>query len=956
MTAGADGRGGGGGGGDTREDARSLDLCPEGTTAAPQPGGSGVVLVRYLADDLATVTDVTATAERVEIGQEATVTVTVADVDGAAAQDVPVSLSAEPGDAPDAVRTGEDGRATFTVSRDTAGTVTYTATLDGVETDHSIEVDHEEPAEQPLTGTLITEEPFTTSMPGQDAGWRFRSGPPEHPDDRDYPSIRDGHLRLVPAEANWSGSAIYEVPQPTSAGLDVSFRTQQDGGTGADGLAFFLADGATVDIVPGSSGGRLGFVNLAGDGGAGALLGIGLDTYGNFAAEQTDDCSETYGPTAHALTIRGGPTDDWCVLHAPVVVGGGWGPERLVRIQVDPADDPSPQVRVSVDGTEVAELAQPTALRDVDLFTFGFTASTGGSHNDHDIWDVEVRSLVELGEVSWTTGADLPTATFGEAYEVPLVVADAVRPVAISLVDGALPPGLSLGDGVITGTPTSAATSTFTLEVADSRASSSTATQEFTLTVEASEPTVSTSTPVEVSATSALLQATVVDDGGTAVTERGFLVEPLTGATSARTIDAPLQGAFEVAIDGLEPRTTYQVRAYATNDAGTSRAAPVTFTTLEPPPAPDPDPAPASEPEPVRDEAGALPLPGMAEAEVEGEPVEVVAEPTATSGSRITGSGFVLEVTPRASRGEGGGDGDEDAGGADGDDGAGGADGDDGEGAPGGSEGDEADDVEDDASDADLVFTRGQAAEVRVVGFRPRSPVRLWLFSEPEPLGEFETDAGGGLEAITEELGDHVSACRHTLHAEGVLPDGRTVRLSLGVWVDAEPYPFPDVSATSVHRRAIACLYDEGIVRGRSAAEFDPSGTTTRGQTASLFVRWFDLEAAAAPTHRDAVGTTHAAAIAALVEAGAAHGYDADTFGPDRPITRGQFASMLAALLELTADGRAGVGVAAAASDPAGALAVTSPGREGGSPSGPAPFPDVAGVQPFDVEALVLKA
>ncbi|MFP4150223.1 MAG: S-layer homology domain-containing protein, partial [Nitriliruptoraceae bacterium] len=882
MTAGADRRGGGGGGGDTREDARSLDLCPEGTTAAPQPGGSGVVLVRYLADDLATVTDVTATAERVEIGQEATVTVTVADVDGAAAQDVPVSLSAEPGDAPDAVRTGEDGRATFTVSRDTAGTVTYTATLDGVETDHSIEVDHEEPAEEPPTGTLITEEPFTTSMPGQDAGWRFRSGPPEHPDDRDYPSIRDGHLRLVPAEANWSGSAIYEVPQPTSAGLDVSFRTQQDGGTGADGLAFFLADGATVDIVPGSSGGRLGFVNLAGDGGAGALLGIGLDTYGNFAAEQTDDCSETYGPTAHALTIRGGPTDDWCVLHAPVEIEDRWDPERLVRIQVDPADDPSPQVRVSVDGTEVAELAQPTALRDVDLFTFGFTASTGGSHNDHDIWDVEVRSLVELGEVSWTTGADLPTATFGEAYEVPLVVADAVRPVAISLVDGALPPGLSLGDGVITGTPTSAATSTFTLEVADSRASSSTATQEFTLTVEASEPTVSTSTPVEVSATSALLQATVVDDGGTAVTERGFLVEPLTGATSARTIDAPLQGAFEVAIDGLEPRTTYQVRAYATNDAGTSRAAPVTFTTLEPPPAPDPDPAPASEPEPVRDEAGALPLPGMAEAEVEGEPVEVVAEPTATSGSRITGSGFVLEVTPRASRGEGGGDGDDGAGGAD------------GEGAPGGSEGDEADDVEDDASDADLVFTRGQAAEVRVVGFRPRSPVRLWLFSEPEPLGEFETDAGGGLEAITEELGDHVSACRHTLHAEGVLPDGRTVRLSLGVWVDAEPYPFPDVSATSVHRRAIACLYDEGIVRGRSAAEFDPSGTTTRGQ----------------------------------------------------------FASMLAALLELTADGRAGVGVAAATSDPAGALAVASPGREGGSPSGPAPFPDLAGVHAGSVAAL----
>lgn len=68
-----------------------------------------------------------------------------------------------------------------------------------------------------------------------------------------------------------------------------------------------------------------------------------------------------------------------------------------------------------------------------------------------------------------------------------------------------------------------------------------------------------------------------------------------------------------------------------------------------------------------------------------------------------------------------------------------------------------------------------------------------------------------------------------------------------------------------------------------------------------MFARWFGLEAAAEPTHLDAVGTTHAAAIAALVEAGVAQGFDPDTFGPDRPVTRGQFASMLTALLDLPA-------------------------------------------------------
>ena len=67
------------------------------------------------------------------------------------------------------------------------------------------------------------------------------------------------------------------------------------------------------------------------------------------------------------------------------------------------------------------------------------------------------------------TTASLPVGTTTVAYSETLTAADGKSPYTWSLASGVLPAGLVLGsDGVISGTPTTAGTSTFTVRVTDS--------------------------------------------------------------------------------------------------------------------------------------------------------------------------------------------------------------------------------------------------------------------------------------------------------------------------------------------------------------------------------------------------------------------------------------------------------------------------------------------------------
>ncbi len=74
----------------------------------------------------------------------------------------------------------------------------------------------------------------------------------------------------------------------------------------------------------------------------------------------------------------------------------------------------------------------------------------------------------------------------------------------------------------------------------------------------------------------------ITDGGTTTVTVRGVCWNTTGAPTTAdyKTTDGTGSGVFSSSITGLTPNTTYHVRAYATNDGGTTYSNEITFTTL----------------------------------------------------------------------------------------------------------------------------------------------------------------------------------------------------------------------------------------------------------------------------------------------------------------------------------------------------------------------------------------
>lgn len=101
-------------------------------------------------------------------------------------------------------------------------------------------------------------------------------------------------------------------------------------------------------------------------------------------------------------------------------------------------------------------------------------------------------------------------------------------------------------------------------------------------TISQNNATVTTTNPSEVTSSSAISGGNVTSDGGAKVTSRGVVWSKDHNPTisfGTKTSDGSGIGKFRSAITGLEPGTTYYVRAYATNALGTSYGEEVSFTT-----------------------------------------------------------------------------------------------------------------------------------------------------------------------------------------------------------------------------------------------------------------------------------------------------------------------------------------------------------------------------------------
>ena len=235
-------------------------------------------------------------------------------------------------------------------------------------------------------------------------------------------------LRLTSATTQKAGGLLYGTPIPTEFGLDIAFHFSMWGGSGADGINFFLQKGTeTSSRMP--AGGTLGYSadrnqnpNL--NGLNNGLIGIGFDMYGNHSQPSFDGtgCPTSTRPGSNSLVVRGPGhlMAGYCILSTlkqvsdvSTPVNTKWdqglstraGRARSVRIVLDPSTITPRQLKIwlcasgtecSVSSTPAVTIDAPAALIAEPTVRFGFAAATGGVTNNHEIWGLRIMSQIPI--------------------------------------------------------------------------------------------------------------------------------------------------------------------------------------------------------------------------------------------------------------------------------------------------------------------------------------------------------------------------------------------------------------------------------------------------------------------------------------------------------------------------------------------------------------------------------
>ena len=264
-----------------------------------------------------------------------------------------------------------------------------------------------------------------------------------------------GYLQLTDTLLSGVSDILYNRPIPATAGLIATFDQWQYGGSGGDGRAFFLIDGATPLTQIGGRGGSLGYAQLLTMPGIlGGVLGLGLDVFGNY---YNDDEGRGVGctppltppfPTALArdvVTLRGGrqrardidgAADEWRRrrVYPParghVVTGDGPGHTGQSRHTPCGAAGPGSlglaAAALSLEWRRVSDAAQPGVPGVVGNLSPVLVALHHGSPRERDtrtdrtqrreVWltrGEDARSTGgSLGSLSWGSSGGIDTRTY----------------------------------------------------------------------------------------------------------------------------------------------------------------------------------------------------------------------------------------------------------------------------------------------------------------------------------------------------------------------------------------------------------------------------------------------------------------------------------------------------------------------------------------------------------------
>ena len=259
-----------------------------------------------------------------------------------------------------------------------------------------------------------------------------------------------GALRLTNSSGNQTGFVYSDGIALPSAGLNIEFEYFTYGGSGADGIVFFLFDALADPFQIGGFGGSLGYAQRNGGipGVSLAYLGIGLDEFGNFS-NPTEGRQGGPGSRPQSVTLRGAgngsatTSDNYPYLTHVQVSQAPFnfnidvpGPTRTT----DPSDSRYRKVEITLKprtpegffiDMAIITGGTPTTTHQIlqdfeyttaapDAFRLGFSAGTGGSTNFHEIRNLAVTAFD-------TDGIDPPLAediNIGTCTDTPVQISN----------------------------------------------------------------------------------------------------------------------------------------------------------------------------------------------------------------------------------------------------------------------------------------------------------------------------------------------------------------------------------------------------------------------------------------------------------------------------------------------------------------------------------------------------
>lgn len=224
-------------------------------------------------------------------------------------------------------------------------------------------------------------------------------------------------IRLTDPASNQFGRLLrYSAPVSSSQGLSITFDFYSYGGTGGDGISFFLVEGSKNIEKPGGFGGSLGYAPyIAGSenqpGLVGGYLGIGLDEFGSYS-DGTEGRVGGPGVKPDSVVVRGSEAINYAYLAGQTLPDGqsldipGAGvtqaqAKRTAKIDLSPTGVLS--VKVDLNSNGVFTDSGEDLINNLNVvqsngalpstFKFGFSAATGAATNIHEVGNFKVNTF-----------------------------------------------------------------------------------------------------------------------------------------------------------------------------------------------------------------------------------------------------------------------------------------------------------------------------------------------------------------------------------------------------------------------------------------------------------------------------------------------------------------------------------------------------------------------------------